>query len=59
MCVKCRHVLARANPLLADIAEVDGGTIDVTLTPERMQLPSERTTVRLAPARHGAPFRVF
>ena len=38
---------------------MDGGTIDVTLTPERMQLPSERTTVRLAPARHGAPHRTI
>ncbi|KAK9838177.1 hypothetical protein WJX81_006881 [Elliptochloris bilobata] len=46
-----RHGLARVNPLLTDIAAVEGGTLDVTVAPERLQLPSERLIVRMVPAR--------
>ncbi len=40
------------GPLMADVAAVEeGGTIDVTVTPEHMELPSERTTIRIDPMR--------
>lgn len=49
-----RHVLAQANPLLTDIAAVEGGTLAVSVAPEDLQLPAERLVVRLAPTRCGS-----
>ena len=37
------------NPLLADVASVDGGTVRASATPERLELPAERLTIRVEP----------
>ena len=48
----CRYGLANIGPLMADVAAVEeGGTIDVTVTTEHMEWPSERTTIRIEPMR--------
>ena len=47
-----RYGLAKIGPLMADVAAVEeGGSIDVTVSTEHMELPSERTTIRVAPMR--------
>ena len=48
----CRYGLAKIGPLMADVAAVEeGGSIDVTVSTEHMELPSERTTIRVEPMR--------
>lgn len=46
---------------MSDVAAVqEGGTIDVTVTPEHMELPSERTTIRIDPMRQAnGPFLIY
>ena len=48
----CRYGLAKIGPLMADVAAVEeGGSIDVTVSTEHMELPSERMTIRVEPMR--------
>ncbi len=47
-----RYGFARVAPLLADVAAVEeGGSVSVTATPEKMELPSESMRVRVEPLR--------
>ena len=44
-----RYGFAQVNPLLADVAAVDGGVVRASATPARMELPAERVTIRVEP----------
>ena len=45
-----RYGFAKVAPLLANVAAVEeGGLVSVTVTPDRMELPSERMSVRVEP----------
>ena len=47
-----RYGLAKVGPLLTDVAAVEeGGTVNVTLSTEHMELPSDRMTIRIDPMR--------
>ena len=48
--MRARYGFAKVSPLLADVAAVDeGGQVKITATPVRMELPSERVTLRVEP----------
>lgn len=45
-----RYGLQRISPLLSNVAAIqEGGTVDISLTPENLALPAEKTTVRIEP----------
>ncbi|KAK9904839.1 hypothetical protein WJX75_003587 [Coccomyxa subellipsoidea] len=47
-----KYGFAKVAPLLADVAAVEeGGLVSVTATPDKMEVPSERMTVRVEPLR--------
>lgn len=51
-----RYGFAKVAPLLADVAAVEeGGLVSVTATPDKMEVPSERMTVRVEPLRSLQP----